>query len=46
MAAEWWEMAIAGVSAPIALGAVIGSGWKAKPACPGTKEGVPLQFNP
>jgi hypothetical protein len=30
MAAEWWEIAIAGVSAPIAAGAVIGSGWKAK----------------
>jgi len=30
MAAEWWGLAIAGVSAPITAGAVIGSGWKAK----------------
>ena len=32
MAAEWWEIAVAGVSALIAAGAVIGSGWKATAA--------------
>jgi len=32
MAGEWWEIAVAGVSAPIAAGAVIGSGWKATAA--------------
>jgi hypothetical protein len=30
MAAEWWEVAIAGISAPMTAGAVIGSSWKAK----------------
>ncbi len=30
MAAEWWEVAIAGISALMAAGAVVGSGWKAK----------------
>jgi hypothetical protein len=39
----WWPffLAIAIVCATIVAGAVIGSGWKAKPANPGTKEGVP-----
>ena len=32
MAAECWEAAVAGISLPIMAGAVLGSGWKAKPA--------------
>jgi hypothetical protein len=31
MAAEWWGLAVAGISALMTAGAVIGSGWKAKP---------------
>jgi hypothetical protein len=34
MAAEWWEVAIAGTTALMAAGAGIGSGWKGKPVNP------------
>jgi hypothetical protein len=43
----WWPIIVASaaVCAPISTGAVIGSGWKAKPANLGIKEGVPPALN-